>query len=206
MSVSEFAFGLLFSTARKIACADRQLRKNLWNKNDMYGYEITKKNLGIIGLGDIGSKIANIGKKFKMNIFANVNNNNNERKKQLSKKGITLTSLNNLMKKSDFIIIVVPLYKKTLNLINSKNLKLLKKNSVIINISRGGIVNENHLYEILKKKKIFAAASDVFQNEKKYNKLFKLENILVTPHIGAMTYEAQKRIAIILEKKLLSKL
>ena len=169
----------------------------------MYGYEITKKNLGIIGLGDIGSKIANIGKKFKMNIFANVNNNNNERKKQLSKKGITLTSLNNLMKKSDFIIIVVPLYKKTLNLINSKNLKLLKKNSVIINISRGGIVNENHLYEILKKKKIFAAASDVFQNEKKYNKLFKLENILVTPHIGAMTYEAQKRIAIILEKKLI---
>ena len=206
LSVAEFAFGLLFSAARKIACADQQLRGNLWNKKDMYGYEITKKNLGIVGLGDIGSKIARIGKKFKMNIIANVNNNNSKRKKQLSERGISLTSLSNLMKKSDFIIIVVPLYKKTINLINSKNLKFLKKNSIIINISRGGIVNENHLYQVLKKKKIFAAATDVFQNEKKYNKLFKLENIVVTPHIGAMTYEAQKRIAVALEKKLLSKL
>ena len=79
----------------------------------------------------------------------------------------------------------------------------MKKNSVLINISRGGVINEDHLYEVLKKKKIFAAATDVFKKEKRYSKLFKLENIVVTSHIGAMTYEAQKRIAIVLEKKLL---
>ena len=206
LSVAEFSFGLLFSAARKITCADKQLRKNIWNKKDMYGYELTNKNLGIVGLGEIGSKIAIIGKKFKMNILANVNNNSLKRKKQLLKKGILLASLNNLMKKSDFIIIVVPLYKKTINLINFKNMKYLKKNSIIVNISRGGIVNENHLYEILKKNMIFSAATDVFQIEKKNNRLFKLNNLVVTPHIGAMTYEAQKRIAVALEKKLLSKL
>lgn len=206
MSVAEFAFGLLFSTARKINNADSQLRKNLWNKKDMYGFEVTKKNLGIVGLGDIGSKIAKIGKKFKMNIIANVKRNHIKRKKELLKKGILLTSLGNLMKKSDFVIIVVPLYKQTRNLINMKNLKFLKKNSILINISRGGIVNENHLYQSLRKKKFFAAATDVFQNEKKFSKLFKLDNIVVTPHIGAMTYEAQKRIAVTLEKKLLAKI
>ena len=93
MSVAEFAFGLLFSTARKINNADSQLRKNLWNKKDMYGFEVTKKNLGIVGLGDIGSKIAKIGKKFKMNIIANVKRNHIKRKKELLKKGILLTSL-----------------------------------------------------------------------------------------------------------------
>ena len=70
------------------------------------------------------------------------------------------------MKKSDFVIIVVPLYKQTRNLINMKNLKFLKKNSILINISRGGVVNETHLYQSLRKKKFFAAATDVFQNEK----------------------------------------
>ena len=204
MSVAEFAFGLLLSTARKIISADNQLRKNLWNKKKLYGFEISNKNLGIVGLGDIGLKIAKIGKKFKMKIIAHVKNHNNERKKKLFKQKIFLSTLNNLLKKSDFIIIVVPLYKQTKNLINSKNLKLLKKNSILINISRGGIVNEAHLYQALVKKKIFAAATDVFGQEKKFNKLFKLDNIVVTPHIGAMTYEAQKRIAKVLEKKLLS--
>ena len=203
-SVAEFAFGLLLSTARKIISADNQLRKNFWNKKKLYGFEISNKNLGIVGLGDIGLKIAKIGKKFKMNIIAHVKNHNNKRKKKLFKQNIFLSSLNNLLKKSDFIIIVVPLYNQTKNLINSKNLRLLKKNSILINISRGGIVNEAHLYKALVKKKFFAAATDVFGQEKKYNKLFKLDNIVVTPHIGAMTYEAQKRIAEVLEKKLLA--
>ena len=97
----------------------------------------------------------------------------------------------------------MPLNKKTTNLLNAKNLKLLKKNSIIVNISRGGVVNEDDLYNVLVEEKIFAAATDVFKQEKKNNKLFSLNNIVVTSHIGAMTYEAQKRIAIILEKKLL---
>ena len=204
LSVAEHTFGLIFSAARKISYCDRLLRKNIWKKKEMYGFELSKKKLGIIGLGSIGKQIASIGKKFDMKIFANVNNFNTERKKKLKKKNIVLTSLNNLLKNSDFITISVPLNEKTKNLLNAKNLKLMKKNAMIINVSRGGVINEDHLYNILIKKKIFAAATDVFIQEKKHNKLFSLDNIVVTSHIGAMTYEAQKRIAIILEKKLLN--
>ena len=79
----------------------------------------------------------------------------------------------------------------------------MKKNSILINVSRGGIVNEQDLYNHLKIKRIFAAASDVFLHEKRKNKLFKLNNAVFTAHIGAMTFEAQKRIAIELEKRLI---
>ena len=203
LSVAEHAFGLIFSASRKINYCDALLRKNVWKKKEMYGYELSNKNLGIVGFGKIGTQIAGIGKKFNMKIYANVNNNSEKRKKILKKKKIFLVSLKQLLKVSDFIAIAVPLSNETTNLINKKNLSILKKNCVLVNISRGGVVNEDHLYEILIKKKIFAAATDVFKKEKKFNKLFKLNNIVVTSHIGAMTYEAQKRIAIMLERKLL---
>ena len=107
------------------------------------------------------------------------------------------------MKHSDFVIISVPLNRETKDLINIKNLKFLKENSIIINISRGGVIKERDLLSILRKRKIFAAGIDVFKKEKKYNNLFKLKNTVLTPHIGAMTYEAQKKkIALSLEKKL----
>ncbi len=202
-SVAEHAFGLLYSAARKISLCDRLLRKNIWKKKEMYGYELSNKNLGIVGLGRIGNKVASLGKKFNMKIYANVKNINKKRKRILMKKKIILTSLKHLLKISDFVVVAVPLTLKTQNLLNKKNLVYLKKSSIIINISRGGIINEKHLYDLLKTKKIFAAATDVFKKEKKMNKLFKLENIVVTSHIGAMTYEAQKRIAVVLEEKLL---
>ena len=89
----------------------------------------------------------------------------------------------------------MPLNESTKNLLNNKNCKLLKKDSILINLSRGGVVNEMVLYRLLKDNLIFGAATDVFLNEKKNNKLFELENIIVTPHIGAMTHDAQKNIA-----------
>jgi D-3-phosphoglycerate dehydrogenase len=108
---------------------------------------------------------------------------------------VELVSLNDLLKRSDFITFNVPLNNKTKNLLNFQNSKLLKKNSIIINLSRGGVVNESVLYKLLKKKLIFGAATDVFLHEKKRNKLFKLNNVVVTPHIGAMTFDTQKIIA-----------
>jgi len=201
-SVAEFAFGLIHSSARKIAYCDRLLRKNIWKKKDMYGFEISKKNLGIIGLGKVGNSVANLGKKYSMNILATVKNNNIKRKNKLKKKKINITSLSYLLKNSDFIVICVPLTRYTKNLISKRNMKQMKKNSILINISRGGVVNENDLYSHVKHKRIFASATDVYLHEKKFNKLFKLDNMLVTCHIGAMTYEAQKKIAIQVHKKL----
>jgi D-3-phosphoglycerate dehydrogenase / 2-oxoglutarate reductase len=189
-SVAEFGFGLLISASRNIVKADNELRKNLWNKPKLYGYELKDKTLGIIGLGNIGSKIAKIGKAFSMNIIANVKN---KKKKRTAK--VKIVSLNTLLRNSDFITFNVPLNKKTKNLLNKINANYLKSNSILINLSRGGVINEDVLYDLLRKKKIFAAATDVFLHEKKINKLFSLKNIIVTPHIGAMTFDAQKVIA-----------
>tara|TARA_B100000795_G_C22780704_1_gene432121 strand:- start:571 stop:1485 length:915 start_codon:yes stop_codon:yes gene_type:complete len=198
VSVAEFAFGLIISTARNIVKADKELRKNIWNKTNHYGFQLKDKTLGIIGLGNIGTNIAKIAKGFSMNVIANVKN---QSKKRTS--SVRLVSLDNLLKNSDFITLNVPLKNDTKNLLNKKNCKLLKKNSILVNLSRGGVVNEEVLYRLLKDNLIFRAATDVFLHEKKDNKLFKLENIIVTPHIGAMTYDAQKNIANEVIKKII---
>jgi len=198
VSVAEFAFGLIISTSRNIVKADKELRKNIWNKPNHYGFQLKDKTLGIIGLGNIGTNIAKIAKGFSMNIIANVQNKSKKRTSS-----VKLVSLDNLLKNSDFITLNVPLTNDTKNLLNKKNCKLLRKNSILVNLSRGGVVNEEVLYRLLKDKLIFRAATDVFLHEKKNNKLFKLENIIVTPHIGAMTYDAQKNIAKEIIKKVI---
>ncbi len=189
-SVAEFSFGLLISASRNIVKANIDLKKNLWNKPKLYGYELRNKTIGIIGLGAIGSRIAKIAEVFSMNVLAAVKNKGKKRPKK-----VKIVPLITLLKKSDFIIFSVPLNNKTKNLLNKKNSKYLKSHSILINISRGGVINEEVLYMLLKKNKIFAAATDVFLHEKKQNKLFKLKNIIVTPHIGAMTFDAQKILA-----------
>ncbi len=189
-SVAEFGIGLMLAASRNISKADNEIRRNLWNKNELYGYELNKKTLGIVGMGNIGGKIAKIAKAFSMKIIANVKNR--KKKRAVS---VKLVSLNHLFKVSDFISFNVPLNNLTKNLLNKKNCKLLKPNSVIINLSRGGVVDEKVLYSLLKNKKIFAAATDVFKTEGKKNKLFSLRNTVLTPHIGAMTYDAQNLIA-----------
>ena len=199
VSVAEFAFGLIISTSRNIVKADKELRKNIWNKPNHYGFQLKDKTLGIIGLGNIGTNIAKIAKGFSMNIIANVQNKSKKRTSS-----VKLVSLDNLLKNSDFITLNVPLTNDTKNLLNKKNCKLLRKNSILVNLSRGGVVNEEVLYRLLKDKLIFRAATDVFLHEKKNNKLFKLENIIVTPHIGAMTYDAQKNIAKEVIKKVIN--
>ena len=199
VSVAEFAFGLIISTSRNIVKADKELRKNIWNKPNHYGFQLKDKTLGIIGLGNIGTNIAKIAKGFSMNIIANVQNKSKKRTSS-----VKLVSLDNLLKNSDFITLNVPLTNDTKNLLNKKNCKLLRKNSILVNLSRGGVVNEEVLYRLLKDKLIFRAATDVFLHEKRNNKLFKLENIIVTPHIGAMTYDAQKNIAKEVIKKVIN--
>ena len=188
--MAEFSFGLLISASRNIVKANIELKNNLWNKPKLYGYELKNKTIGIIGLGAIGSRIAKIAKVFSMDVLANVKNI----KKKRSIK-VKIVTLNTLLKKSDFVIFSVPLSNKTKNLLNNENAKYLKTHSILINISRGGVINEEVLYMLLKKNKIFSAATDVFLHEKRQNKLFKLKNIIVTPHIGAMTYDAQEILA-----------
>ncbi len=188
-AVAELAFGLIISLYRHIVNANNELKKNLWNKQKFYGYELKNKVLGLVGLGNIGREIAKLAKGFSMDLLANVKN-----KKKKRPKNIKIVSLKHLFQNSDIIVLCLPLVKQTKNLVDFKMLKLIKKSGILINLSRGGIINENHLYKILKKQKIFGAATDVLSNEGEKNRLFNLKNIIVTPHIGAMTNDAQIKI------------
>ena len=189
-AVAELTFGLIIALYRHIVTANNELKKNIWNKQKFYGNELKNKVLGLIGLGSVGTAIARLAKGFSLYVIANVKNKNKKRGKS-----IKIVSLRYLLQKSDIIVLCLPLTKETKNLIDNKMLKLIKKNGILINLSRGGIINENHLYKILKEKQIFGAATDVLENEGKKNKLFKLKNIIVTPHIGAMTNDTQIAIA-----------
>ncbi len=167
-SVAELAVGLTLSVLRKISLADSLLRKNIWAKEKMKGFEIKDKNIGFIGYGSITKSLIKILKNFKPKIFVNVENYSKKRQKIFKKKKLYLINkVRKIISHSDILYICVPLTKKTYNLINKKNLKFARKNLVIINVSRGGVINEDDLFKILKQNKILGAGLDVLENEKK---------------------------------------
>ena len=204
-SVAEFTIGLLISSARKITLSDKQLRNNIWKKNELYGIELKGKTLGIVGAGKIGEEVAKIADSLSLNVCAYIKNRKKLRSKFFRKK-IKIVSLDKLLKNSDFVTVHTPLTYETKNMISNKEINLMKRKSILINMSRGGVVNENALYNNLKKNRIFGAATDVYLFEKQKNKLFKLDNITATSHIGAMTFECQKKIGDLVFKKLEAKL
>ena len=205
ISVAELAIGLTFSVIRKISLCDRLMKRNIWNKHQMSGFELTNKSIGFFGYGSIAKSIIRLIKPFKNKIYLNVKNFSQIRYKKLKMKKINLLKKKeDIFKLSDIIFICVPLNKSTDNLINNKLLIHSKKTLVLINISRGGIVNEKDLYTFLKMKKILGAATDVFKDERKKNKLFELNNLVSTCHIGGMTDEAQERISRIIINKYLA--
>lgn len=203
-SVAEFTFGLILSIMRKISLANNQLQKNLWKKSELYGNELQGKTIGIIGFGNIGSYVAEIAKSFGMNVAACVKHNSEERTNRLKERGVELLPLNKLLERADVISLHIPLTDETKDMITKKEFKIMKKTAYLINMARGGVVNEQDLYEALKNQRIAGAASDVFVKEKQENPLFTLENFVATPHIGAMTFESQEQIARILVENVIN--
>ena len=130
LSVAEHALGLIFSASRKISLCDKLLRKNIWKKKEMYGFELSNKKLGIIGLGNIGMNIANLGKKFKMKIYASVNNFKQKRKNKLKKKNIFLH--HNFLLKIRFYNNSVPLHENCK--FKLKKHETIKKDCIIVNV------------------------------------------------------------------------
>ncbi len=203
LSVAEFVIGVMICLSRNIINAHNYLKNNIWKKSESCGNLLNGKTLGIIGYGSIGKKIAMLSKAFNMKILASVKNYSEKRKKEAEKIGVKLTDNESILKQSDFIVLSVPLTGGTRNLINSKSLGIMKKSAFLINVSRGGVVNESDLYYALKNNFIKGAALDVFSIENESNRLFGLNNVIVTPHIGAMTFEVQKLIGEELEKGIL---
>ena len=167
--------------------------KNFYNWKRKKGFLLNKKKIGLIGLGKIGTKLAKILNQFQCKIFYYDIKRN---------KKFNFAELNEILKNCDIISLHLPLSKKTKNLINSNNLKFLKKNAVLLNLSRGNIINENDLYKFLKKRLDVNASLDCFSEEPYKGKLLKLENITVTPHIGTLTYETRNQ----MEEKALNNL
>jgi D-3-phosphoglycerate dehydrogenase len=193
ISAAEFTFGLILNCCKNIVHAHQIMGEYEFNNSKLNNIELCGKSIGIIGIGRVGSKVAKIAKSFNMKIYGN----DIKQSVKDKYKFINFLSLSELLKKSDIITVHTPLDKKTKNLINKKNIKLLKKESVIINSARGGIINEDALIKFLKKNKSAIAGIDVFVNEPKFNKEFlKLNNIILTPHLAGKTEESKKRISV----------
>ncbi len=200
LAAAEHALALLFALARRIPQAVASLKQGKWEKKKFMGVELNNKVLGIIGLGRIGSIVADRAQGLKMKV---IGYDPFITRELAEKRGIELVSLEELFKRSDFITIHTPLTKDTYHLIDRKAFSLMKDGVYLINCARGGIVDEEALYEALTSGKVAGAALDVFEKEPvdPDHPLLKLDNFIGTPHLGASTVEAQKTVAIEIAKQ-----
>ena len=194
ISAAEHTVGLMLALARHIPAADQSLRQGLWNRSKLVGVELRNKKLGIIGFGKIGSEVGKRCKVFGMEILVfdpYVNQDNAKRA------GVELTDLNTLLRESDFITVHMPMTKETKNMIAKKQFAIMKEGVRLINVARGGLINEADLYDAIVAKKVAGAALDVYEKEPETaSPLFTLPQVVVTPHLGASTEEAQVNVAI----------
>lgn len=201
-AVAELVIGLMLAMARDIPRADRELRNDKWIKKELMGTELAGKYLGIVGLGNIGKRLARLAQALNMNIIGfDVVPIDPEFAKEV---GLMKADLDTLLQSADYVSLHVPLLDSTKNLINANRLSTMKKTARIINTSRGGTVDENALYEALKSGNLGGAALDVFEKEPAIgNKLVSLPNFIATPHIGAQTKEAQSLAANVIAEKII---
>ncbi|WUI00415.1 hydroxyacid dehydrogenase [Spirillospora sp. NBC_00431] len=188
-SVAEFAFGLILTVARRISLADRQVRDHQWNKAELAGTELRGKTLAVIGLGRIGSRVARLGRGFGMDIVAVVPDPDGA-----TRDGVKVATLPTALARADVVILAVPLTEQTRRLITRDELALMKDSAYLVNVSRAEVVDEDDLYEALCTGRLAGAAVDVLAKERQATRLGELPNVVLTPHIGAMTDDAQRRI------------
>ena len=201
-AVAELVIGLMLSLAREIPRADREVRNGNWIKKELMGTELRGIYLGIVGLGNIGKRLGRLARALNMNIIGyDVVPIDEEFSKEV---GLMKADLGTLLASSDYVSLHVPLLDSTKHLINAEKMDTMKNTSRIINTSRGGVIDENALYEYLKDGKLSGAALDVFEIEPATsNKLASLPNFISTPHMGAQTKEAQSLAANVIAEKII---
>ena len=196
-ATSDMAWALLFSVARRIVEADKFTRAGKfkgWGPMLMHGQDVTNRTLGVVGAGRIGTAFALKSKGFNMNVLYVDEKKNETLEKEVNAKKVTFDEL---LKKSDFISLHVPLIPSTHHLIGEKELKMMKKNAVLINTSRGPVVDEQALVFALKEKQIFGAGLDVYEHEPEMTEeLKKLDNVVLQPHSASATIESRTKMAI----------
>jgi D-3-phosphoglycerate dehydrogenase len=201
-AVAELVIGLMLSMAREIPRADREIRNGNWLKKEMMGSELKGKYLGIIGLGNIGKRLGRLARALNMNVIGyDAVPIDEEFSKEV---GLMKSDLDTLLASSDYVSLHVPLLDSTKHMINAEKLRLMKKTAHIVNTSRGGVIDEEALYNALKCGNLAGAALDVFEAEPATgNKLTTLPNFIATPHIGAQTKEAQSLAANVIAEKII---
>ena len=193
-TTAELAIAHMMSLSRQLPTADRSVRAGKWERSKLMGAEIAHKTLGIIGFGTIGRIVSSRALGLKMEVIAFDPFVAPEIYEEF---GVHSVSLDDLISRSDYITLHCPLIEKTKNILNAENLSKLKKGARIINCARGGLIDEQALYDALKTGKCAGAALDVFDKEPPAGSpLLELDNIVFTPHLGASTNEAQVAVSV----------
>lgn len=200
-AVAELVLGLMLCSARKIAFADRGVRAGRWPKKEARGTELSGKYLGIVGLGNIGRRLARLARGLNMNVIGyDVSPIDPEFAREV---GLMRADLDTLLGSSDYVSLHVPLLDSTRHMIGPEKLALMKPTATLINTSRGGVVDEDALYEALRGGRLGGAALDVFESEPAAgHRLAELDSVVLTPHVGAQTAEAQKLAANVAAEKI----
>ena len=195
-AVAELTFAMLLALARNLVVADQLTKQGHWAKNELTGYLLTGKTLGVIGAGNIGTMVGHLGTAWGMKVLGCVEHVDLERLNVYDHAGIHLMTCEEVMSEADFISVHVPLKPSTRNFINKDMLALVKPSAYMANLARGGVVDEEALYQALVEGRLAGAALDVHkaEGEGKVSPLAQLRNVILTPHIGASTYDSQKEI------------
>lgn len=201
-SVAELTIGLVIALARKIPFADMSMKRGKWLKKELKGFLLKGKKLGLIGLGNIGLRVARIAKAIGMKIL--VTKRTPPSPQLLEELEADFLSLDDLLRQSDIISIHVPLTEETKHMIDVEEINKMKNGVFLINTSRGEVVNEKALLDALKTGKIGGVALDVYETEPPKNlELIRHPNVICTPHIGAQTVEAQRKASLIIADKII---
>ncbi len=193
VTTAEHAIALMFSVARKIPAADAFMKAGKWEKKALAGREISGKTLGIIGLGNIGSIVADRARGLKMKVIAFDPVISSEKAVEL---GVELVSFDELCRRADVVTIHTPLNDKTRGIVNDAAIDKMKKGVILVNAARGGVYDEAAVLRGLEAGKVGGAAFDVYLEEPPgLTDLVKHPNVVATPHLGASTKEAQDRVS-----------
>ena len=200
VSAAEHAIAMMMALTRNIPRGTATLKQGAWEKKKLQGREVMNKTLGVIGCGNIGSIVADRARGLKMKVIVHDPCFTNELIEELGHESVTLEEL---YQRSDYITIHVPKDESTADMINKQAFSKMKEGVMLINCSRGGIVEENDLYEAMTSGKVAGAAMDVFREEPPGDHpLLGLDNFVATPHLGASTLEAQVNVAVAVARQI----
>lgn len=195
-AVAEMAFTLMLTLSRNVLAADSLLRKGRWAKHEMTGHLLQGKVLGIVGAGNIGTVVGQMGHAWGMEVIGCVEHPSEQQAERLAAHGIRMVDCDEVFRSADYVSIHVPLKDSTRYLVDERALSLMKPTAFLVNLARGGVVDEQALYRALTEGRLAGAGLDVHENEGegKISPLAELPNVVLTPHIGAGTFDTQIQI------------